>query len=40
MPVAPIYFYTGSYLQKPYLKNVAVTEFAEIDFKKAYVDPR
>ncbi len=38
MPIAPIYFYTGSYMQKPYLKNVALSEFAEIDFKYAYLE--
>jgi oligopeptide transport system substrate-binding protein len=38
MPIAPIYFYTGSYLQKPYLKNVVISEFCEIDLKHAYLE--
>ncbi len=38
MPVAPIYFYTGSYLKKPYLREVTVSEMSEIDLKKAYID--
>lgn len=40
MPVAPIYFYTGSYLKKPHLKNISVTEFAEIDFKNGYLEKK
>ncbi len=38
MPIAPIYFYTGGYLRNQNLKNVALSEFAEIDFKYAYLE--
>jgi oligopeptide transport system substrate-binding protein len=38
MPVAPIYFYSGSYLQKPHLKGVSLSELSDIDFKYAYID--
>lgn len=40
MPIAPIYYYTGSFLQNPKLKNVSTTEFFEIDFKYAYLETR
>ncbi len=36
MPIAPIYFYTGSYLKAKNLKNVQVSDLSEIDFKYAY----
>lgn len=38
MPIAPIYFYTGSYLKKPYVKNVQISELSDIDFKYAYME--
>jgi oligopeptide transport system substrate-binding protein len=38
MPIAPIYFYTGSYMKKPYVKNVQISALADIDFKTAYVE--
>ncbi len=38
MPVAPIYFYSGNYLQKPHLKGVSLSELSDIDFKYAYID--
>jgi oligopeptide transport system substrate-binding protein len=38
MPLAPIYFYSGSYLQKPHLKGVNLSELSDIDFKYAYID--
>jgi oligopeptide transport system substrate-binding protein len=38
MPVIPIYFYTGSYLKKPYVKDVYLSELADVDFKWAYVE--
>ncbi|MGE3535489.1 MAG: peptide ABC transporter substrate-binding protein [Parachlamydiales bacterium] len=38
MPIAPIYFYTGSYMKKPYVKNVHLSDLADVDFKTAYVE--
>ncbi|HEY2811608.1 MAG TPA: peptide ABC transporter substrate-binding protein [Rhabdochlamydiaceae bacterium] len=38
MPILPIYFYTGSYLKKSYVKDVFLSELADIDFKWAYID--
>jgi oligopeptide transport system substrate-binding protein len=38
MPVIPIYFYTGSYLKKPYVKDLYISELGDVDFKWAYVD--
>lgn len=38
MPVAPIYFYTGSYLKNRHLKGVYVSELSDVDFKYAYWD--
>ncbi|HLE17470.1 MAG TPA: hypothetical protein VI728_04200, partial [Syntrophales bacterium] len=38
MPIAPIYFYTGNYLKKPYVKGVVLSEMSEMDFKNAYVE--
>ncbi len=38
MPIAPIYFYTGSYMKKPYVKNVQLSDLADIDFKTAYLE--
>jgi oligopeptide transport system substrate-binding protein len=38
MPVAPIYFYTGSYLKNQKLKGVYVSELSDVDFKYAYWD--
>lgn len=38
MPVIPIYFYTGSYLKKPYVKDIYLSELADVDFKWAYVE--
>lgn len=40
MPIAPIYFYTGSYMKKPYVKSVQVSELSDIDFKYAYLEKR
>lgn len=36
MPVIPIFFYRGNYLKKSYVKNVYLSELAEVDFKWAY----
>jgi len=38
MPIAPIYYYQGSYLKKPYLKGVQLSEFSEADFKFAFLE--
>ncbi|MFI5333798.1 MAG: peptide ABC transporter substrate-binding protein [Chlamydiales bacterium] len=38
MPVIPLYFYTGHYLKKPYIKEVYISETNEIDLKHAYID--
>lgn len=38
MPVIPIFFYTGSYLKKSYVKNVYLSELADVDFKWAYLE--
>jgi oligopeptide transport system substrate-binding protein len=38
MPIAPIYFYTGVYLRKPYVKGIHLTELNELDLKWAYVE--
>lgn len=38
MPIAPIYYYQGSYLKKPYLKGVQLSEFNDADFKFAFLE--
>ena len=38
MPIAPIYYYQGSYLKKHYLKGVQLSEFSEADFKFAFLE--
>jgi oligopeptide transport system substrate-binding protein len=38
MPIAPIYFYTGVYLKKPYVKGIFLTELSELDLKWAYLE--
>ncbi len=38
MPIAPIYYYTGSYLKKPYVKNVYLSDLSDVDFKNAYLE--
>jgi oligopeptide transport system substrate-binding protein len=38
MPIAPIYFYTGSYLKKPYVKGVILSDLSDADFKYAYLE--
>ena len=37
MPIAPIYFYSGSYMKKPYLKKVNISDLSDIDFKYSYL---
>ena len=38
MPIAPIYFYTGAYVKKPYVKGVILSELNILDLKRAYID--
>jgi oligopeptide transport system substrate-binding protein len=38
MPIAPIYFYTNSYLKKPYVKGVTLSDLGDMDLKEAYLD--
>ncbi len=38
MPIAPIYFYKGVYLKKPYVKGIHLTELNHLDLKWAYID--
>jgi len=40
MPIAPIYFYTGSYLKKPYVEGVFLSHLSDIDFKHGYIDQK
>ena len=40
MPVIPIYFYTGSYLKKPYVKGVYLSDLSDIDLKTAYIESK
>jgi len=37
MPVAPIYYYRGTYIKKDYVRDVGLTEFSEVDFKFAFL---
>lgn len=38
MPIAPIYYYTGTYIKKNYIQGIKLTEFSEADFKFAFVE--
>jgi oligopeptide transport system substrate-binding protein len=38
MPIAPIYFYTGAYVKKPYVKGIYLSELNDLDLKWAYVE--
>ncbi len=38
MPIAPIYYYTGTYIKKKYVKGVHVSELSEADFKFAFLE--
>ncbi len=38
MPIAPIYYYTGSYLKRANVKGFYLSELSDIDFKWAYVE--
>jgi oligopeptide transport system substrate-binding protein len=38
MPIIPIYFIEGLYIQNPQLKNVLITPLGTADFKSAYFE--
>ena len=38
MPVAPIYFYTNSWVQEENLKDVAYLDLVDVQFKWAYFE--
>jgi oligopeptide transport system substrate-binding protein len=38
MPVAPIYFYKGSYMKKPYVKGAHISKFNELNLKHVYIE--
>lgn len=38
MPIAPIYYYTGTYIKKPYVRGVYLSELSEADFKFAFLE--
>ncbi len=38
MPIAPIYFYTGAYLKKPYVRGIHISDLNNLDLKWAYVE--
>lgn len=38
MPIAPIYFYKGVYVKKPYVKGCYLSELSDLDLKWAYVE--
>ena len=37
MPIAPIYTYRGSFISKPYVKNVYISVLGDMDIKHAYI---
>lgn len=38
MPIAPIYYYTEKYLQKPYVKGIHFSKLGKLDLKWAYIE--
>ena len=38
MPIAPIYYYTGTYIKKHYVKGVNLSNLSEADFKFAFLE--
>lgn len=38
MPIAPLYHSTACYLKKPYVKNVFLSPFCDLDLKYAYIE--
>ncbi len=37
MPIAPIYYYRGTYIKKNYVRGVGLTEFSDANFKFAFL---
>lgn len=40
MPIIPVYYYTGIWAQKPYVKNVFIDYKGDIDFTKGYIEKK
>jgi oligopeptide transport system substrate-binding protein len=40
MPIAPIYYYSYSYLQQPHLKNLAISPIGVVQFDRVKIDKR
>ena len=38
MPIAPLFFYTNSYLKKDYVNDVVLGKFNNVDFKWASIE--
>lgn len=38
MPIAPIFFYMGTYLKKPYVKGIFLSDLNDLDLKWAYLE--
>lgn len=38
MPIAPIYTYRGTFISKPYVKNVYISHLGDMDIKHAYIE--
>jgi len=38
LPVAPIYYYTGTYIKKRYVKGIELSELSDADFKFAFLE--
>lgn len=39
MPIAPLFFYSFSYLKKPHVKNLSLNKTGIVDLKWVYLDP-
>lgn len=38
LPIAPVYYYTGSYIKKDYVKGIELTDLSDIDVKFAFLE--
>ena len=38
LPIAPIYYYTGTYIKKEYVKGIELSELSDADFKFAFLE--
>ncbi|NGX45640.1 MAG: Oligopeptide-binding protein OppA [Chlamydiae bacterium] len=38
LPIAPIYYYTGTYIKKRYVKGIELSELSDADFKFAFLE--